>query len=47
MATIVTTQMMGKEREGTTGMAGAQVRHVMSRAPQYVFYFFFYLFFIY
>ena len=41
MATIVTTQMTGEEREGTTGSAGAQVRHVMSQAPWYGMFFFF------
>ena len=43
-----TTQMTGEEREGTTGSAGAQVRHVMSQAPWYgMFSFFLFLLILY
>ena len=38
MATIITTQMTGEAREGTTEVAGTQVRHVMSR-PHSMFFF--------
>ena len=39
MAAIITTQMMGEAREG---VAGAWVRHDMSLAPWYVFFFLFF-----